>query len=214
MPCFVYGDRETDYLKSRDPVLGRAIDAIGPVRREVIPDLFEALVHSIVGQQIATKAQVTIWNRMKSTWGAVTPSLIAALPPEEIQGMGISARKTTYIRQAAEKILDGGLNLSALVTLPDEEVCRELSSLNGVGVWTAEMLMIFSMQRPNILSFGDLAIQRGLRMLYRHCQIDRPRFERYQRRYSPCASVASLYLWAVAGGAIEGLRDPAAAFKH
>ena len=214
MPCFVYGNRETDYLKSRDPVLGRAIDAIGPVRREVIPDLFEALVHSIVGQQIATKAQVTIWNRMKSAWGAVTPSLIAALPPEEIQGMGISARKTTYIRQAAEKILDGRLDLSALVTLPDEEVCRELSSLNGVGVWTAEMLMIFSMQRPNILSFGDLAIQRGMRMLYRHRQIDRPRFERYRRRYSPCASVASLYLWAVAGGAIEGLRDPAAAFKH
>jgi DNA-3-methyladenine glycosylase II len=76
-----------------------------------------------------------------------------------------------------------------------------------VGVWTAEMLMIFSMQRRNILSYGDLAIQRGLRMIYHHRQIDREKFNKYWKRYTPYASVASLYIWAVAGGAIPEMKD-------
>ena len=93
-------------------------------------------------------------------------------------------------------------------------VCRILSSLDGVGVWTAEMLMTFSMQRPDIVSFGDLAIQRGMRMLYRHRAITRPLFDKYRRRYSPCGTVASLYLWAIAGGALPGVTDPAAKTKR
>ena len=97
--------------------------------------------------------------------------------------------------------------------MSDDEVIRALSSLKGVGAWTAEMLLIFTLRRPDILSFGDLGIQRGLRMLYRHKKIDRKRFERYKKRYSPYASTASLYLWAIAGGAIEGLSDPAARKK-
>lgn len=93
-------------------------------------------------------------------------------------------------------------------------MCAELSRLPGVGVWTAEMLMTFSLQRPNVMSYGDLAIQRGLRMLYRHRAIDRDRFEKYRRRYAPYATVASLYLWAVAGGAVAGLSDPASGKKR
>lgn len=91
--------------------------------------------------------------------------------------------------------------------MPDEEVIRVLSSLKGIGVWTAEMILLFCMQRPDVLSYDDLAIQRGLRMLYHHRKIDRRLFEKYRRRYSPYGSVASLYLWAIAGGAIPGMRD-------
>ena len=87
------------------------------------------------------------------------------------------------------------------------EVIRELSSLKGVGIWTAEMILLFCMQRPDVFSYDDLAIQRGLRMLYHHRSIDRKRFEMYRRRFSPYGSVASLYLWAVAGGAIPELKD-------
>ena len=86
---------------------------------------------------------------------------------------------------------------------------RQLARLPGVGVWTAEMLMTFSLQRPDVISYGDLAIQRGLRMLYRHRRVDRKLFDKYRRRYAPHATVASLYLWAVAGGAVPGLTDPA-----
>ena len=89
----------------------------------------------------------------------------------------------------------------------DEEAIRELSSLKGIGVWTAEMILLFCMQRPDVLSCDDLAIQRGLRMVYHHRKIDRGLFEKYRRRFSPYGSVASLYLWAVSGGAIPELHD-------
>lgn len=95
--------------------------------------------------------------------------------------------------------------------MPDEEVIRVLSSLKGIGAWTAEMILLFCMQRPDVLSYDDLAIQRGLRMLYHHRKIDRRLFEKYRRRYRPYGSVASLYLWAIAGGAIPGMRDYAPA---
>ena len=90
---------------------------------------------------------------------------------------------------------------------PDEEVIRELSALKGIGVWTAEMILLFCMQRPDVFSYDDLAIQRGLRMVYHHRKIDRKLFEKYRRRFSPYCSVASLYLWAAAGGAVPGLKD-------
>lgn len=82
-----------------------------------------------------------------------------------------------------------------------------MSALKGIGVWTAEMLMMFCMQRPDVFSFGDLAIHRGLRMLYHHRKIDKKLFEKYRRRFSPCGTAASLYLWAVAGGAIPEMKD-------
>ena len=109
----------------------------------------------------------------------------------------------------------GGLDIESLQTKTDAEVCKALSRLDGVGKWTAEMLMLFSMRRQNILSYGDLAILRGMRMLYHHRRITRPLFEKYRRRYSPYGSVAGLYLWAVAGGAIQGMKDyaPKAAGK-
>lgn len=207
MPWFEYTEKETEYLKKRDPILGGAIDKIGPIHREVIPDLFEALVNAIVGQQISTKAQQTIWCRMKIALPVMTPGLILQMENEDLQAFGISFRKVSYIKNIAEKIQSGQLNLKALEQKSDEEVCQELSQLNGVGVWTAEMLMTFSMQRPNIMSYGDMAIHKGLRMLYHHRSIDKKRFEKYHRRYSPYSTVACLYLWAIAGGAIEGMKD-------
>ncbi len=210
MEIFRYGDRETEYLKSKDAALGAAIDAIGPIEREVRPDLFEALVHSIVGQQISTKAQVTVWARMRQSLGEITPEAIMGLPEAELQRFGITFKKAAYIRGAAARVLDGTLDIDALHAKTDAEICAELVQLDGIGLWTAEMLMLFSMQRPDILSFGDLAIHRGLRMLYRHKKITPELFAKYRRRYSPYGSMASLYLWAIAGGAVEDMRDPAA----
>ncbi len=177
---FQYGEKETDYLKKADKRLAEAIEKIGPVKRTVIPDLFAALVYSIIGQQISTKAQRTVWERIKQAAGKLTPEVIARMPLENLQKQGISFRKAAYIQSAAEKIVSGAFDIGQLQTLPDEEVCAKLSELNGVGRWTAEMLMIFSMQRPDILSFHDLAIIRGLRLLYGHRTIDRARFERYK----------------------------------
>ena len=114
------------------------------------------------------------------------------------------------VEGAAQAVAGGRLDMAALREMDDAAVCAALVSLRGVGLWTAEMLLLFSLQRQDVFSFDDLAIQRGLRMLYRHKLIDRARFERYRRRFSPYGSVASLYLWAVAGGALPELSDPAA----
>ena len=204
---FQYGKTEIAYLKQVDKRMAEVIDRIGKVERRVIPDLFAALVHSIVGQQISTKAHETIWRRMENVLGQVTPEAIYRLSVYELQGFGITFKKAAYIRNATQKVLDGTFDIQALYTKDDNEVCARLSELDGIGVWSAEMLMLFSMQRPDILSFGDLAIQRGLRMVYHHRKITRELFEKYRRRFSPYNSVASLYLWAVAGGAIEGMKD-------
>lgn len=204
---FNYGDREIEYLRGRDKRLGEVIDRIGHIRRRVVPDLFAALVHSIVGQQISTKAHESIWRKIVGKFGDITPDNILAVTADELQAVGISYRKVEYIRSAAEKIRTGEFDIAALTAMSDDEVCERLASLRGIGVWSAEMLMLFSMQRPDILSFGDLAIHRGLRMIYHHRKIDRRLFEKYRRRFTPYGSVASLYLWAVAGGAIEGMKD-------
>jgi DNA-3-methyladenine glycosylase II len=204
---FIYGERETDYLSHRDKRLAQAIETIGPIEREVNPDLFAALIHSIVGQQISTKAHITIWNRILTEYGEISPATLADGADERLQVCGITFKKAGYIKNIARCVLDGSLDIATLALLPDDEVCKTLTALPGVGVWTAEMLMLFSMQRSNVFSFGDLAILRGLRMLHHHREITKPLFEKYRKRYSPYCSVASLYLWAIAGGVIPNMKD-------
>ena len=116
-------------------------------------------------------------------------------------------RKAEYITDFAVKIKNGEFDLDGIWHKSDKDATEELVSLKGIGVWTAEMILLFCMQRQNVFSFDDLAIQRGLRMVYHHRKIDRKLFEKYRRRFSPYCSVASLYLWAVAGGEIEGMKD-------
>lgn len=207
---FLYGERETSYLAARDSRLGRAIERIGPICREVDADLFSAVVHHILGQQISTAAQATVWARLVDAVGAVSADSLTALGRERLQQIGTTYKKADYILDFAEKVQRGEFGTSRLWTLSDAEVIRELTGLRGVGVWTAEMILTFCMQRPDVVSFGDLAIVRGMRMLYRHRRIDREKFDRYRKRYSPYGTVASLYLWAVAGGALPELTDPAA----
>ena len=203
---FQYGEKEISHLKKVDPDLGKIIDEIGHIEREVTSDLFTSLINAIVAQQISAKAANTVWSRLVELLKEITPTTIDEANVEDIQKCGMSMRKATYIKDAAHKVRFGELDIAALASLTDDEVCKRLSALNGIGIWTAEMLMIFSMQRPNILSWNDLAIHRGLRMLYRHQKIDKELFEKYRRRYSPYCSVASLYLWAISVGAC-GLED-------
>jgi len=204
---FQYGEKEIEHLKKADKELASVIEKVGIIQRPVIPDIFEALVHSIVGQQISAKAHQTVWERMLKELEKITPAAIDGLTHEKIQKFGITKRKAGYIKSVAQKVLTGEFDIHSLHGMPDGEVCARLSELDGIGVWTAEMLMIFSMQRPNVLSYGDLAIHRGLRMVYRQEKIDKETFNMYWKLYTPYASVASLYLWAVAGGAIEGMND-------
>lgn len=204
---FEYGETEISYLRSKDKRLAEVIDQIGMIKREIDPDLFSSVIHHIIGQQISMKAQATIWQRMKDALGEVNAETILAADIPKLQSLGMTFRKAEYITDFAQKVHSGAFNLDAVWQMSDEDAIRELSSLKGIGVWTAEMILLFCMQRPNIFSYDDLAIQRGLRMVYHHREIDRKRFERYRKRFSPYCSVASLYLWAVSGGAIPGMKD-------
>ncbi|MDL2281472.1 DNA-3-methyladenine glycosylase 2 family protein [Selenomonadales bacterium OttesenSCG-928-I06] len=204
---FQYGEKEIEYLKKKDKLLGEAIDKIGMIERATNDDLFSSVVRHIVGQQISAVAQETVWRRMNDSLGLINAESISDIDVADLQKCGITFKKAGYIKDFACKVACGEFDINGLYLKSDAEVISELSAFGGIGVWTAEMLLIFSMRRSDILSFGDLAIQRGLRMLYHHRKIDRKLFEKYRRRYSPYGTVASLYLWAIAGGAIPGMKD-------
>lgn len=210
---FEYGEKEIGYLKEKDKKLAEAIDRIGHIDRAVDTDLFSSVVHHIIGQQISTKAQQTIWARMNETYGEVTAAAIGNADVNELQSLGMTFRKAGYIKDFSEKIISGEFDLDEVSKMSDEDAVKALAGLKGIGVWTAEMILLFCLQRPDILSYGDLAILRGMRMVYRHRKIDKKLFEKYRRRLSPYCSVASLYFWAVAGGGIPELTDPAPAKK-
>lgn len=204
---FAYGETELSYLRQRDRRLCAVIDRVGHIDRAVDPDLFSSVVHHIIGQQISTKAQATIWCRCQDALGSINAETILAAGVPTLQGLGMTFRKAEYITDFAEKVHTGAFDLDAVARMRDADAIRELSSLKGIGVWTAEMILLFCLQRPDIFSYDDLAIQRGLRMVYHHREIDRERFGKYRRRFSPYCSTASLYLWAVAGGAIPEMQD-------
>ncbi len=206
---FRYGEKEIAYLKSRDKKLAAVIDTVGPIRRELDTDVFSAVVRHIVGQQISNKALAAVWGRLSDGLGTVNAATVLEAGEERLHSFGMSFRKASYITDFARKVETGEFRPDVLKKKSDSEAVNALSSLSGVGVWTAEMILLFCLERPDVLSFGDLAIQRGLRMVYRHREIPKERFERYRRRFSPYCSVASLYLWAVSGGALPGVTDPA-----
>ena len=167
-------------------------------------DLFAAVVHHIIGQQISSAAQATVWARLQETLGAITPASVNAATLEQLQSCGTTFKKAGYIKGFAEKVESGEFDLDAVAHMSDAEAIAALSSLSGIGEWTAEMLLLFCLGRPDILSFGDLAIHRGMRMVYHHRKVTRQMFEKYRRRYSPYGSVASLYLWAVSHMDVPG----------
>ena len=197
MPIFEYGAKEIDHLKQCDKLLGAAIDRIGLIRREVIPDPFTALVSSIISQQISKQAAATISGRLYRLLKEVTPESIFALDIDLIRGCGLSERKAGYLKGIAGAAISKEVDFKALPNLSNQEVIDVLTALRGVGVWTAEMILIFSLCRPDILSYRDLAICRGMINLYGLTDLPADNFEQYRKRYSPYGSVASLYLWAL-----------------
>lgn len=198
MEFFVYGRKEIETLSNRDKVLGEAIDEIGMIQRKIIPDTFSALSYSVVGQQISGKATNTVWNRLTELCGGITPENIGKLNLLQIQGCGMSMRKAGYIKGIAEAALDGSIDFKAFPAMTDKALIESLTKLRGVGIWTVEMLLMFSLGRPDIVSYNDLGIRKGMMKLYQLENLTKNQFEQYRKRYSPFGTVASFYLWEVA----------------
>lgn len=200
---FEYGEKELNSLKRKDKKLAYVIDKIGFVERDIEPDIFVCIVKNIVGQQISNKALDTIWNRFIDRIGTVTPENIYN---SDLEGIGISAKKVVWIKEFSRKVLENEFNIDALYEKSDSEAIKELCTLDGIGKWTAEMVLIFSMNRMDILSYGDFGVKNGMKNLYNKKEITKDIFEKYRKRYSPYGSVASIYLWEVSGGCLDDER--------
>ncbi len=193
---FPYGAQEMAYLSAADPVLGEAIARLGMQYRPVQDDLFCALIFSMVAQLISAKSADTIWERLQARF-LLTPEEMARADPDAVQACGLTMRKARAICGAARRIAEGSFCLSSLKDLSDDAAIAALVSLPGVGPWTAEMVLLHGLERPNILSFGDAAIRRGMQRLYHLPSLSREVFEACRARYTPYASVASIYLWKI-----------------
>jgi DNA-3-methyladenine glycosylase II len=190
-------------LREADPVMARLVDEHAAVvrrdlSRERPGDAYGALLRSIVGQQLSTKAARTIYGRMADLFDghAPTPRQLLAVDPERIRAAGLSYSKISYLRDLAAHVEDGSLELARLPELSDEEVSAQLTAIKGLGQWTADMFLIFHLGRPDVLPVGDLGIRRATQVAYRMRKLpDAKRLEKVARPWRPYRSLASLFLW-------------------
>jgi DNA-3-methyladenine glycosylase II len=168
-------------------------------RSEARPaDAYGALLRTIVAQQLSTKAARTIYGRVLEIFGGRTPTPEELLEAgeEQLRAAGLSGRKVTYVRDLAAHVISGELELDRLDRLPDEEVVEEIVAVRGLGRWSAEMFLIFHLQRPDVLSGGDLGIRNAVRIEYGLDQMPTPeRVLEIGEPWRPHRSLASLYLW-------------------
>ncbi|MDX1419689.1 MAG: hypothetical protein R3181_06955 [Rubricoccaceae bacterium] len=190
-------------LAEADPVLGALIADVGPCTlapRNQAP--FPYLLRAVVYQQLAGKAAATIHGRVLTLFdGAPTPEALLALPDEPLRGAGLSRNKLAALRDLAAKILDGTVpaDLDALRPLSDDEIVQRLTAVRGVGPWTAEMLLIFDLGRPDVLPITDLGVRSGFRLLHGLDDLPAPAALRaHGERWRPWRSVAAWYLWRAA----------------
>jgi DNA-3-methyladenine glycosylase II len=203
-------------LAASDPTMAALIERVGKIdlptrlkrRGEERPaDAYGALLRAIVGQQLSTKAARTIYLRVLDLFGGETPAPERLLEASvaELRGAGLSGRKVEYVQDLARHVLSGELELDRLEELSDEEAIEELVAVRGLGRWTAEMFLIFHLERPDVLSGGDLGIRKAIQIEYGLEEMPAPRrVVEISERWSPYRSLASLYLWeslaAVPGG--------------
>lgn len=196
-------DAAVRYLRS-DPVLARIMEGIGPLMlRPRLRSPFESLVHAIIHQQLSGRAASTILLRFRNLYqcdGFPDPAAVVATQGDALRSAGLSSKKVSYIRDVAERCMDGTLpSLDDCGTLSDAELVERLMLAKGVGLWTAQMLLIFNLGRPDILPVHDLGIRRGFQIAYRRRTLPEARqLERRGQRWAPYRTTAALYLWRTA----------------
>jgi DNA-3-methyladenine glycosylase II len=192
------------HLRGADPVLAGLIDAVGPLAdaREGRPDPedhYGALVRSITGQQLSVLAARAIYGRLTARFEdrAPTPQEILADEPEELRAAaGLSRAKVSYLRSLAEHVISGDLELERLDELPDEQVIAELVAVKGLGLWTAQMFLMFHLARPDVLPVGDLGIRRAIERAYGLEALPLPAaMEEIAAPWRPYRTLACRYLW-------------------
>ncbi len=196
------------HLKKVDPVMAAIIERVGPFRMSKDEPTFASLAEAIVYQQLHGKAAATIFKRLTDLTGLpLTPEGVLKLSEQQMRGAGLSKQKLSYLRDLAAKAQAKEVNFEVFADLPDDEVIRQLTQVKGIGVWTAHMFLMFSLQRPDILPVGDLGIQMAIRKHYlskakngngrrrKFKPLKAKHMERVARCWAPYRSVACWYLW-------------------
>lgn len=183
--------------------MGRLIERYGRLsatrrKRGRPADAYGALVRSITGQQLSTKAAATIYGRVADLYGGNTPTpqQIIDTDPDDLRAAGLSRAKAAYLRSLAEHVIDGDLPIDDLAELPDEQVYAALTAVKGLGRWTVDMFMIFHLGRPDVLPVGDLGVRKAMQIEYELEELPKAdEMERIAEPWRPHRSLASLYLW-------------------
>src|SRR5688572_8051777 len=187
-------------LMRRDPVLAETIRRIGAcgMASRLLTDHLTTLVRAIVGQQLSSKAAATIFGRLRALFpdGEITVGGLQALDDAALRSVGLSSQKLAYLRDLSARITDGRLQLDELDQLSDEHVIERLIAVKGFGRWTAEMFLMFRLQRPDVLPVGDLGICTAVQRIYRLRQRPKPeRLTKIGEAWRPYRSIACWYLW-------------------
>ena len=193
----------TAYLRDIDPIMALSIERVGECTLTPNPNLFETLVDAIISQQISVKAADAIMGRLRkaaigASEGLITPEALLPFEPEALRAVGLSPQKIRYIRDLTERVSSGQLDLSVLSDLDDEAVITELVKVKGIGRWTAEMMLIFSLGRPDVLPVDDLGFLEGVREAYGLATRPTPQELRERGElWRPFRTFATWYMWGV-----------------
>ena len=189
--------KAVNHLKKSDPILRAIIERVGPCRMEYGVPEFSSLAEAIVYQQLNGKAAVTIFNRFAALAGEpLTPEGILKLSDEQLRSVGLSKQKSAYLKDLSAKTAAGVLDFARLPELSDDEVIEHLTQVKGIGVWTAHMFLMFSLQRPNVLPTGDYGVQSAIKKHYKKRKLPKPKdMEKIARAWEPYRSVACWYMW-------------------
>jgi len=200
-PAAEWSDDDSALMRA-DKVLRRVMEEQGPIhpgidRRGSRADPWEALARAIVGQQLSTRAAASIWEKLIGLFdGAMTPEALRRRRPQTLRKAGLSNAKVEFLRDLAARVTDGRLGLQRLKDLPDEDVVAELIQVKGIGLWSAEMFLIFHLGRPDVVSTGDLGIRRAIQVTYGLDELPGPEeVERIAEPWRPHRTLACLYLW-------------------
>lgn len=186
------------HLRRGDRVIREVIEQVGVYRIRYRDDRFLALVEAIIAQQVSVGAARAILNRLLDQYpDGLTPTRLMTASPERLRAVGLSRQKTEYLLGLARCADDGTIDLATIHTLDDEQVLKALTRIKGIGRWTVEMFLLFSLRRPDVLPAYDLGFRKAVQKAYRLRSLpDPPRIETLAVPWRPYRSVATLYLWA------------------
>ncbi|AWX42840.1 Methylated-DNA--protein-cysteine methyltransferase, constitutive [Metamycoplasma cloacale] len=192
---FKYNQSALDFLKNVDVKLRKIIDKFGMLEIPLERDIFQSIIKNIIGQQMSIQIQNKIWNNIENTLKEINLETTQNLNYNDWKNFGLSKQKAGYIFEFIQKVKNKEFDIDKLSSMNDKEAIEYLTTLKGIGIWTAEMVLIFCLNRMNIFSIHDLGIKTGLKNLYSLKAISEKQLNNFKKKFSPYGSIASFYIW-------------------